>query len=59
VNIRFGIGSGRPHAEATIDAVSRAIVRPSQIWSARVPWDDVPAAYPVEPRKVVAVRLAA
>jgi hypothetical protein len=56
VNIRFGIGSGRPHAEATIDAVSRAIVRPSQMWSARVPWDDVPAA---EPRKVVAVRPAA
>ena len=59
INIRFGIGSGRPHAEATIDAVSRGVVRPSTLWAAHVAWENVPAAYNEEPRKVVAVRAAA
>jgi threonine dehydrogenase-like Zn-dependent dehydrogenase len=55
INIRFGIGSGRPHATATIDAVARGLVRPSDLWAARVPWDDLPTAYAEEPRKIIAV----
>ena len=58
-NLRFGIGSGRPHAASTIDAVSRGIVRPLSLWAANIAWDDVAAAYPQERRKIVAVRPAA
>ena len=59
INIRFGIGNTHAHVGPTLDAVARGLVRPSTLWTATVPWDDVPAVYADEPRKVIAVRPAA
>lgn len=56
--IRCGVGNNGPHVRPTIEAVAGGMVRPSKIWVARVDWEDLPAAYVEERRKVVAVRPA-
>lgn len=54
--VRFGLCNNGPHVQPTIDAVASGAIRPSEIWTTRVAWEDVPAAYVEEPRKLVAVR---
>ncbi|WP_433329043.1 zinc-dependent alcohol dehydrogenase [Spirillospora sp. CA-294931] len=54
VSVNFGQGNNLPAIPATLDAVARGLVRPSELWITRVDWDDLPAAYVDEPRKLVA-----
>jgi alcohol dehydrogenase len=58
VNIRFGLGNNGPHVQPTVEAVAAGMVHPSALWAAQVGWDDLPAAYLDEPRKLIAVRPA-
>jgi alcohol dehydrogenase len=54
--IRCGVGNNGPHVAPTLEAVSRGAVKPSQLWAATVAWEDLPAAYPEESRKLVSSR---
>ena len=54
--IRFGLGNNGPHVKPTVDAVAGGMLRPSTLWAAQIAWDDLPAAYLEEQRKVIAVR---
>jgi alcohol dehydrogenase len=54
--VRFGLGNNGPHVQPTIDAVAGGAIRPSTIWATEIDWEELPAAYIEEPRKIVAVR---
>lgn len=54
--IRCGAGNNGPHVAPTLDAIARGVVQPSRTWALQVAWDDLPAAYADEPRKLLAVR---
>jgi alcohol dehydrogenase len=54
--IGFGPGNNGPHVKPTINAVAAGLLRPSALWATHVAWDDLPAAYIDEQRKVIASR---
>ena len=45
-----------PHVKPTIDAVASGMVHPATLWAVQIAWDDLPAAYLEEQRKLIAVR---
>lgn len=57
--VRFGLGNNSLHVQPVLDAVARGTVRPSTLWATEIDWEDLPAAYTDEPRKIIAVRPAA
>lgn len=56
--IGFGLGNNSPHVKPTIDAVAGGMLHPSTLWATQIAWDDLPAAYVDEERKIIAIRPA-
>jgi alcohol dehydrogenase len=56
VTFRTGRAHARPAIPALIDLVAGGRIHPERVTSQVVGWDDLPAALPDPPRKLVAVR---
>lgn len=54
--IRFGQGSTSKYVQPTIDAIADGLLQPSTLWATRIDWDELPAAYIDEQRKLITTR---